>query len=62
MIIGDFVYSPDQRHSIERVARKNEWNLVIRDLQADDAGVYECAISTKEKDIRRLVILRVNGL
>ncbi|XP_071167298.1 uncharacterized protein [Mytilus edulis] len=60
LIIGDFVYSPDQRHSIKRVARKNEWNLVIRDLQADDAGVYECAISTKEKDIRRLVILRVN--
>ena len=60
LTIGDFVYSPDDRFSVKRVLEKNEWNLLIKDLTHDDAGVYECAVSSKDK-YKRLVLLRVNG-
>lgn len=60
LTIGDFLYSPDDRISIRRVEEKNEWNLEIKDISPDDAGVYECAVSSKQK-YKRLVLLRVNG-
>ncbi|XP_052099428.1 tyrosine-protein phosphatase non-receptor type substrate 1-like isoform X1 [Mytilus californianus] len=60
LTIGDFVYSPDDRITIRRVEDKNEWNLIIKDVQIADAGVYECAVSSREK-YKRLVLLRVNG-
>lgn len=60
LTIGDFVYSPDERISIKRVEEKNEWNLIIKDVGKDDAGVYECAVSSREK-YKRLVLLRIDG-
>lgn len=60
LTIGDFVYSQDSRISIRRVVKQNEWNLVIKDVRPADAGVYECAVSSREK-IKRLVLLRVTG-
>jgi hypothetical protein len=49
LTIGDFIYSPDDRISIRRVEEKNEWNLEIKDISPDDAGVYECAVSSKQE-------------
>ena len=60
LTIGDFVYSPDDRITVRRVEDKNEWNLIIKDVQIADAGIYECAVSSREK-YKRLVLLRVNG-
>ncbi|XP_052099425.1 protogenin-like isoform X1 [Mytilus californianus] len=60
LTIGDFVYSQDSRISIRRVVKQNEWNLVIKDVRPDDAGVYECAVSSREK-YKRLVLLRITG-
>jgi hypothetical protein len=37
-----------------------EWNLIIKDVNPDDTGVYECAVSSREK-YKRLVMLRVIG-
>ncbi|XP_071167292.1 hemicentin-1-like isoform X2 [Mytilus edulis] len=60
LTIGDFVYSPDDRITVRRVEDKSEWNLIIKDVQIADAGIYECAVSSREK-YKRLVLLRVNG-
>ncbi|XP_063435595.1 uncharacterized protein LOC134716517 [Mytilus trossulus] len=60
LTIGDFVYSQDSRISIRRVVKQNEWNLIIKDVRPADAGVYECAVSSREK-YKRLVLLRVTG-
>ncbi|KAL5004630.1 hypothetical protein ScPMuIL_018086 [Solemya velum] len=42
MMVGDGSYSISHRDS------RNEWNLVIKNVQLYHAGLYECQISTKE--------------
>lgn len=60
LTIGEFVYSPDDRISILVVEEDNEWNLIIKDVNPDDTGVYECAVSSRKK-YKRLVMLRIIG-
>lgn len=60
LTIGDFVYSPDDRISLRRIEQNDEWNLIIKDVQPSDDGVYECAISSRKK-YRTHVVLRVIG-
>ncbi|XP_021368439.1 lachesin-like isoform X3 [Mizuhopecten yessoensis] len=55
---GEYIYSPDPRFNVSRNPRRHEWNLRIRDVQLTDGGVYECAISSRKKYIRH-VLLRV---
>lgn len=54
MMVGDGSYSISHRDS------RNEWNLVIKNVQLYHAGLYECQISTKEV-ISKNITLNVIG-
>ncbi|XP_052828029.1 uncharacterized protein LOC106868246 [Octopus bimaculoides] len=47
--VGTFTFISDKSYSIQRQIEKNEWNLVIKNVQPKHAGLYECHISSKEK-------------
>ena len=51
----------DVRIEVEHPPGSSQWNLVIRDLQPEDAGVYECQISSKIRHLRHHVTLLVLG-
>ena len=55
----DFVNDP--RMEVEHPPDSTQWNLVIRNLQREDAGVYECQVSSKIRHLRHYVTLLVQG-
>ncbi|KAJ8304019.1 hypothetical protein KUTeg_017602, partial [Tegillarca granosa] len=57
--IGDFIFSPDKRFSIVKVEEKDEWNLRIKKITMDDAGMYKCEVSSRIKKLFGLVLLRI---
>ncbi|GFO44678.1 roundabout-like protein 1 [Plakobranchus ocellatus] len=59
LTIGDSVYVSNSRYSTSARPTDKEWLLVITDVRPEDAGVYECQISSKQKLINH-IILRVN--
>ncbi|KAK7115569.1 hypothetical protein V1264_001409 [Littorina saxatilis] len=59
LTIGDLVYVPDDRYMLQSVPLRQEWNLMIKDVQPRDTGVYECQISSRLKLIHH-ILLRVN--
>ncbi len=59
LTVGYMSFSEDPRLSVEH--RATNWNLVIRDVQLKDAGVYECQISSKMRHLRHHVTLMVTG-
>ena len=54
------VYVSDERYSIQSVPHRREWNLLIKDVQKKDGGVYECQISSRYKLIHH-IMLTVNS-
>ena len=40
---------------------ESEWNLVINNLQLQDAGVYVCSTNSKDTENTHRVLLRVSG-
>ena len=60
MSIGEYVFSDDKRLSVNISIIPRDFNLTIRDVQLSDAGVYECAVTARDKIIRH-VHLRVTG-
>lgn len=58
LTIGDFVFTSDKSHSVDHAEKSIKWNLVIKDVQKEHAGLYDCQISTKE-DLFRRVLLNV---
>ncbi|PVD19838.1 hypothetical protein C0Q70_20331 [Pomacea canaliculata] len=61
LTIGQLVYVNDDRYSIHSVPQRKEWNLLIRNVQQADGGVYECQISSRYKLIHH-ILLRVNTI
>ncbi|XP_060605632.1 lachesin-like [Ruditapes philippinarum] len=55
LTVGKMTYVPDDRYQVHHIPDKEEWNLLIKDIQHNDSGIYECQISTKEKYIRKLI-------
>ncbi|KAL5005451.1 hypothetical protein ScPMuIL_018907 [Solemya velum] len=53
------IYVTSNKYYVRHVPDNNEWNLVIKNVQPSDAGVYECQVSSRKKLIRH-VMLRVN--
>ncbi|WAR00202.1 LRIG1-like protein, partial [Mya arenaria] len=47
------------RFKLNHVAHRDEWNLLIKNVQMFDAGTYECQISSMEKLLRRNITLHV---
>ena len=44
---GTDTYANDARFQVARDAARNDWTLMIKFVQASDAGQYECQISTQ---------------
>ncbi|KAK3610224.1 hypothetical protein CHS0354_022276 [Potamilus streckersoni] len=59
LTIGVMTYGPDDRFQVQSGLGKEDWNLLIKNIQPSDAGIYECQVSSKEKRIRRLVYVKV---
>ncbi|XP_047501778.1 uncharacterized protein LOC125047548 [Penaeus chinensis] len=45
--VGKYKYSTDSRISIKHNSEQHEWLLRIQDVQEQDAGRYECQVSSK---------------
>lgn len=58
LTIDDFVFTSDSRYYIDHTDHGGDWNLVIKDVTKDHAGMYECQISTKE-DLSHQIRLNV---
>ncbi|XP_076444187.1 zwei Ig domain protein zig-8-like [Babylonia areolata] len=61
LTVGLVSFVDDERIEVEHPPGSSQWNLVIRDLQAGDAGVYECQISSKIRHLRHHVTLLVQN-
>lgn len=60
--VGLDIYIPDDRYHVQHIPYRGSWNLMIKNVNMNDAGVYECQISAKERaGSRRLVLLNVLG-
>merc|ERR1719273_2567905 len=46
LTIGDTNYISNERFSIEKPIRHDNWNLRIRSVDLEDAGMYECQATT----------------
>ncbi|KAK3096643.1 hypothetical protein FSP39_001982 [Pinctada imbricata] len=62
LTVGTFTYVGDSRYQIHHVIHRDQWNLHIRNVSRDDAGVYECQVSSKQRDIRRHFTLKVKAI
>lgn len=62
LTIGEYTYVNDDRINVGHRKGSSNWNLLIKNVQPHDSGIYECQISTKEKDIRQQIFLDVKGL
>ncbi|XP_033750034.1 zwei Ig domain protein zig-8-like [Pecten maximus] len=62
LTVGDYTYVSDARFSTQHKVRLDQWNLHIRNVSLEDAGTYECQVSTKDRSIRREFNLDVQDL
>jgi hypothetical protein len=56
----NFVFSGDQRFTVQHQPDANEWNLQIEKATLKDSGIYECQVNTEPK-IKLSVMLEVTG-
>lgn len=56
---GTMTVVADDRLQVGHVEYKNQWDLMIKNVQPDDEGVYECQVASRDKTIRKLVQLTV---
>ncbi|KAL5004921.1 hypothetical protein ScPMuIL_018377 [Solemya velum] len=59
LTIGTYTYVADKRFQVNHVPHRDQWNLLIKHVSVQDAGVYECQVSSKHKKIRKMVILHI---
>lgn len=59
---GTLTIAADDRIHVGHVPSKHQWDLMIKNVQLTDDGVYECQVSSIDKSIRRLVVLTVLDL
>ncbi|XP_071543597.1 LOW QUALITY PROTEIN: uncharacterized protein [Panulirus ornatus] len=45
--VDQYKYSTDERLSVARQVERQEWTLTIQRVSVEDAGMYECQVSTK---------------
>ncbi|XP_052233248.1 lachesin-like [Dreissena polymorpha] len=58
---GTMTVVADDRIQIGHVDFLNQWDLMIKNVQPADEGVYECQVASTNKNIRRMVSLTVIG-
>ncbi|KAK7496895.1 hypothetical protein BaRGS_00011875 [Batillaria attramentaria] len=59
LTVGLVPFVEDPRMEVEHPPGSSQWNLVIRNLRPEDAGVYECQVSSKVRHLRHHVTLLV---
>ncbi|XP_045216172.1 hepatocyte cell adhesion molecule-like isoform X2 [Mercenaria mercenaria] len=57
--VGQEQFVEINRFYLSHVPYREEWNLLIKNVQPFDAGTYECQISSTEKVLRRNITLNV---
>ncbi|KAL3867231.1 hypothetical protein ACJMK2_044447 [Sinanodonta woodiana] len=57
--IAEMTYVPDDRFLVNHVPFKGQWDLLIKNVQPADQGIYECQVSSKDRTSRRLLTLTV---
>ncbi|XP_052281212.1 uncharacterized protein LOC127878720 [Dreissena polymorpha] len=50
------IYAPDTRYKVAFGPERREFNLVIRAVTQNDAGVYECQVSSRDKLLRHVLL------
>ena len=66
LAVGDDTFISDGRFQAQRIAASvdrpsDTWTLQIRLVQPQDAGDYECQVSSNEPKISRVIRLRAVG-
>ncbi|XP_069138686.1 protein amalgam-like isoform X3 [Argopecten irradians] len=59
LTVGEFVFVKDPSFSVKHIPYRDEWNLMINNVQVKHAGKYECQVSTKE-NMHRYITLTVS--
>ncbi|XP_052281209.1 hemicentin-1-like [Dreissena polymorpha] len=59
--VGNMIYAPDTRYEVAFAPERREFNLGIRAVTQNDAGVYECQVSSRDKLVRH-IMLRIEGM
>ncbi|XP_015794829.1 lachesin, partial [Tetranychus urticae] len=49
LTVGRYTYTSDQRFTCIHLDDSDDWTLEIKYVQKDDAGIYECQVSTEPK-------------
>ena len=52
----------DERIQIGHVDYLNQWDLMIKNVQPEDEGIYECQVASRIIAFRKLVALTVLGM
>ncbi|KAK3758416.1 hypothetical protein RRG08_058686 [Elysia crispata] len=60
LTVGLMMFSEDERLSVRHDVNKRLWTLEISDVQLEDAGLYECLISSKVRHLRDTMTLDVS--
>ncbi|CAL1526114.1 unnamed protein product, partial [Lymnaea stagnalis] len=59
LTIGRRTFVDDERVSVQHVPLEPDWHLLIKQVRFDDAGEYECQISSVDRQLRKPVQLTV---
>ncbi|XP_021375623.1 leucine-rich repeat-containing protein 24-like isoform X4 [Mizuhopecten yessoensis] len=59
LTVGEFVFVKDPSFSVKHIPYRDEWNLMINNIQLKHAGKFECQVSTKE-NMHRFITLTVS--
>ncbi|KAJ8304372.1 hypothetical protein KUTeg_017955 [Tegillarca granosa] len=55
-------FADDRRYQSRNIPYKDEWNLIIRNVQPVDSGIYECQVSSKRRTLRQNITLTVKEI
>jgi hypothetical protein len=58
---GGKLFAQDSRFEAVHIPWKDQWNLSIKNVQVQDAGIYECQVGTRGKKLRQNITLTVIG-
>ncbi|KAL3866497.1 hypothetical protein ACJMK2_043791 [Sinanodonta woodiana] len=59
LTVGEMTYAEDSNYDVRHIRNSPEWNLMIKNVQPHHAGIYECQVSTKDKELRKFITLNV---
>ncbi|XP_059163383.1 leucine-rich repeats and immunoglobulin-like domains protein 1 isoform X2 [Physella acuta] len=62
LTVGEESFYNNDRIVVDHKLHSNNWDLVIRQVRLTDAGVYECQVSTKYRNLRQQVLLTVREI